>query len=223
MYTESGVNKITDEMLMDSIPYTPLNEERINKSYHVYSVLNLYTMYRDKFFSSIFIRNQFENITHDKEKMREHYKDDTFDFMFTLLSDKVIGNPKLVKDLKSDRRFHRCHEASVGMCLHDDEGIMKILVGYMPCVDREVHHSVIEMIENGREYIIDFTQNLVILKKKYIELYDFRIINEVSSEDLKKDFEIIKEMRIRSPFYLFFRDELINDLKKNSKVLKLEY
>ena len=30
------------------------------------------------------------------------------------------------------------------------------------------------------------------------------------------------ELGIRTPFYLMFRDEIMRDLKKNSRVLKLE-
>ena len=59
-------------------------------------------------------------------------------------------------------------------------------------------------------------------KDKYMELYDYKIINEVPGDDIKKDFEIIRKIdNLSSKFYLCFRDEVMRDLKKNEKVFKL--
>ena len=222
MYTKMGMNKKTDNIFMDSIPYTPLDVERAKRINHIYSVINLYTIHRDKFFTSFLIKKHFDNIVHEDE-MVEHYFDDHFDFYFFLLSDMIEGNKRMVKDLKSDNRYHRCHESAIGMCLNDQEGNMKVLTGFMPASDRKYHHSVIELNKDDNTLILDFTQNLVMLKDDYIKLYDFEIVNEVTSEEIKKDVDIMIDLNMRTPFYLFFRDELINDLKKNNKVLKLEY
>ena len=220
MYTKSGVNKKTEELLMGPIPYTPADIEKKKKTNQLYSVVNLYTMYRDKFFKSFLLTNKFSNITHDTNY--EHYKDELFDFRFQLFSDMIEGNSKMIKNLRSNKRYHRCHEASIGMSLNDEIGEIKILTGYFPSANKAFHHSVIEINQDGNEYIIDYTQNLFILKDDYINLYGFRVVNEVSSKDLKKDLDIMVELGIRTPFYLFFRDEIVKDLKKNNKVLKLE-
>lgn len=220
MYTKTGINKKTDELFMDSIPYTPIDEEISKKKGRIYSILNLYTIYRDRFFTPFLIRDQFKNIKHDKKNEVEHYDDEDYSFVFSLLSDRVIGNRKLKRDLKSDRRYHRCHEAAIGFSLNDDEGTVKILSGYMPCLDSEFHHSVIQISEDGLDLIIDFTQNIVMEKDKFIEIFDFRVVNEISSKVVKEDNPIMIELGIKDVFYLFFRDEIMRDINKNIKILK---
>lgn len=216
MYTNSGVNKKTDNLFMKEIPTLISDKEKLKKIGELYSKINIYTLKRDKFFKSFALKEYLSDIVYDDENEINHYEDKEFSFDFMLLSDKIDNN-RLIKQLKSKKRFHKCHESSIGMCLNDDENNMKILIGYVPCVNTEVLHSVVEMTEDDIKYIIDFTQNLIMEKEDFIKTNCFRVINEVTSEDLKKDKDIICELEIRTPFYLFFRDEINKELKKNIK------
>lgn len=221
MYLESGINKETDELLMKPIPYIPVDKEKMDKLDNIYLLLNRYTMKRDKFFLPFAERNLFKNFFEHINEY-DYFIDDEFGFRFCLLSDRIEGNKKMIKQLKSKERFHVCHEASIGMCLNDAEDNLSILIGYVPCTDTEVLHSVIELEEGEKKYIIDFTQNIVMTKEKYIVINSFRELNKVTSKKLKEDCKIMEEFGIRTPFYLLFRDELMKDLNKNSKVLTLE-
>ena len=221
MYTNSGVNVKTDKLFLEPIATLIEDKEMLKKINQLYLKINMYTLKRDKFFKSFSVKQLIKDIEYEDEYQINHYKDDDYDFRFDLLSDRIEGN-LMTRELKSKKRFHKCHESSIGMSLQDEDNSMKILTGYIPCIDKEELHSVIEYKEQDVIYIIDYTQNLMMLKDDYISINKYRVVNEVSSESLKKDLSIMIELGIRTPFYLMFRDEIMRDLKKNSRVLKLE-
>lgn len=221
MYTDSGVNIKTDKLLLEPVTTLIEDKEMLKKMNQLYLKINMYTLKRDKFFKSFAVRQLIKDIEYEDEYHINHYKDDDYDFRFDLLSDQIEGK-SMIRELKSKKRFHKCHESSIGMCLQDEDDSMKVLIGYIPCIDNEELHSIIEYKEQDAIYIIDYTQNLMMLKDDYITINKYRVVNEVSSESLKKDLSIMIELGIRTPFYLMFRDEIMRDLKKNSRVLKLE-
>ena len=222
-YTNCGFNKETDRVFMEPIPTTIEDKEKLKKQAELYLTINMYTKYRDKFlFPQWFKQELSKNITYDKKTNTNTYEDEEFSFKFELLSDSIESR-RTKRILKSDKRYHKCHEASFGMALNDDEDETYILTGYVPTIDEEVLHSVLEVKKDeSKSYIVDFTQNIIMDKNDFIDINCFRVISRISCADLKSDLEVMRNLNLRLPFYFAFRDEIMRDLKKNSKVLGLK-
>ena len=138
---------------------------------------------------------------------------------FKLLDSYLIKNKE---ELRSKERIGKCIHKSISLA-NSYEGNCKVLLGYIYNNSDKLLHSVFLECSNNHEYVFDYTMNLIMEKEKYMELFDFKIINEIDGNDIKKDKNIILKMEyISSKFYLCFRDEIMKDLNKNSKVLKLE-
>ncbi len=217
MYTKSGVNKKTEELFLEAVPTKIQDKDLLTKLGHIYLKLNFYTMDRDRYYEI----DEDDNFTYNEETGINNYDDKEFNFKFVLLSDITKSN-ELKEELESDKRFHKCHGSAIGTCLNDDEDSMKILIGYTPCVDEEELHSVVETKGEKEDLIIDYTQNVIMKKEDYININKFRVVNEITSKELKEDCNIITEFGIVSPLYLAFRDEIMKDINKNKKVLKLK-
>ena len=110
----------------------------------------------------------------------------------------------------------------MNFALKDNSDSVFVLTGYVPSIDEELLHSVVEIDILNKKYIIDYTQNIVMKKEDYFEINQFRQISKVSSKTIKEDARIIDELQIPHPYYLIFRDEIMKDLNKNKKLLKLE-
>lgn len=220
-YLECGINEESSKMFERPIPTLIEDNEKLERYGLIFLKLQLYASYRDKFFVPLAFKKEYSNISYDKKEKINNYKSDDIDFSFLLLSD-VIPDKKEKKKLTTDKRLHVCHEASIGMALNSDDPSIKIIIGYVPCIDQEVLHSILECQISGKKYIIDYTQNIIMNEENYYEINQFRKISEVSSSFLKKDLSIIKKLNLLQPFYLLFREEIMRDLKKNEKILKLE-
>ena len=99
-----------------------------------------------------------------------------------------------------------------------------LLTGYISYEDIDILHTVVECEKDGKIKIVDYTKNLIMDKEEYIGLTNFRIIQRISRDDFLRDNRIINRCmpRMSLVVYLCFRDEIMKDLKKNNKVLKLE-
>ena len=221
MYNACGVNKETEKVIRDPIPTLLKDKEELTKLGNLFMKLNLYTMNKDKFFLPKWYKDMFKNINYDKKTCINHYKDNDYEFDFYLFSDQ-IDNFGMIRRLKSKKRLHKCYEASLGITLNSEDDNTFILTGYVPTVDEEVLHSVVELEYDSEKYIVDYTQNIMMKKDDFIRINNFRLLSRISSSVVKKDIDIMKKINIGLPYYLVFRDEIMRDLKKNSKVLKLE-
>ena len=137
---------------------------------------------------------------------------------FELLSN-YIEDEELIKELNSKKRLFDCHYRSVGLA----KGIKDsyILTGYYTTTINKVLHSVVEIIEDGKSYILDWTQNIKMPKEDYIKIYKFQVLEKINSTDLEKDFEILKKSEFNSlKTYLVFRDELMRDFEKNKQLFE---
>ena len=128
----------------------------------------------------------------------------------------------MMRNLKSKKRFHKCHEASLGIALNGEDENTYILTGYVPTIDEEILHSVVELEYDSEIYIVDYTQNIMMKKEDFIRLNNFRLITRIPSSKVREDMDVMTRINIELPYYLVFRDEIVRDLKKNSKVLKLQ-
>ena len=140
-------------------------------------------------------------------------------YRFTLL-DYFLEDRK--EELRSDDRLGKCTEKSISLALGSDEG-SKVMVGYLDNSVDKILHAVFLECNYDKEYVFDYSMNLVMEKKQYLELMDYIVINEIDSKNVKNDIDFIKKIdHFSIKFYFCFRDEMMNDLEKNKKVLKLE-
>ena len=140
-------------------------------------------------------------------------------YNFYLLDSVLIENKE---ELRSEKRIGKCIHKSIGLA-NSYDGKCKVSIGYIYNNTDKILHSVFIRYDNDEEYVYDYTMNLIMKKDDYIDLFDFNIINEINGNDIKKDKSIILNIEyMSSKFYLCFRDEIIENLDKNSKVLKLE-
>lgn len=149
--------------------------------------------------------------------VKRHFKKYYFMLLDTVLKDEK-------ENLRSDNRRGKCIPFSIGMANSFDKKC-KVAIGYLDNSDKNyrVLHAVFVDCSKKEEYVLDYTINVIMKKKDYIELNDFRILNEISGEDIKKDLSLLLNIeRMSTKFYLCFRDEIINDLEKNKNILKIK-
>lgn len=87
------------------------------------------------------------------------------------------------------------------------------------------NNSYIEYEENNEKYIISYSDNMVMKKDDFIELYNFSEISRLDQVTLYKVHEIIEKVKtdIDLMYLLLFPDEFIKDLSKTEKYLTEKY
>ena len=105
----------------------------------------------------------------------------TFDMISNYISDE-----ELIKELNSKKRLSKCHVKSLELASWISNSY--ILTGYYTTTINKVLHSVVEIIEAGKSYILDWTQNIKMPKEDYIKIYKFQVLEKINSTDLEKDF-----------------------------------
>lgn len=215
-YRINGINIKTDD-LFQKLPDSKESNLDYKKMNKIYEAINLYTMFRDSSDISTSVKEKIKNIKQVRKE--NHYKDNDYDFMFCLLSDFFIDE-ELKEELTSEKRLHQCHDASIGLSLESPFKNVFIITGYVSDGEKDILHSVIE-IDGEDTVIMDYTQNLMMKKEDFINITGFRELSKVSKEDLKNEIGIMTDIEMKVPYYLFFRNEIAKDLKKNNKVLKL--
>ena len=217
-YNKFGMNKKLEEIF---------NEIKLEKNYRkdnldlplIYRKLNYYTMYRDKKIIPSNIKYLIRKIKFI-DTINE-YDEDGVEFKFLLLSD-FAEDKSQIKRLTSKRRLHQCHNESYNIVKNAKYEEAYVLTGYVNVEGASILHSIAEVGSQGKMRVIDYTQNLVMLKEDYIKITNFKEISRVSREDINNDEDIINKFKIDLPYYFIFRDEIINDLKKNENVLTLK-
>ena len=92
--------------------------------------------------------------------------------------------------------------------------------------DKSEHlHSWNEFSINGKEYVFDYTCNLVMNKEGYYAFNGIKeVFSKISCNDIRNDAKIIEQFNKKLPLklYLTFRDELMKDLQKNKEIFNEE-
>ncbi|MBR3117200.1 MAG: hypothetical protein IKF36_04925 [Bacilli bacterium] len=140
-------------------------------------------------------------------------------YYFALLD--TFFDDEIREDLRSDNRKGKCIQTSMSMA-YNYEDDCKIMIGYIDNNKDKILHAVFVGCIEGMEIVFDYSKNVAMKKEDYIEINDYKVINEVSGKDFKEDYEYIKQLNsLSSKFYLCYRDEIMKDIKKNEKVFKL--
>ena len=222
-------NPNTKKLLNDSFFRIPANDEEKNTKENMDTIVlidNYTRLYENKIkrflLSNILDKYQnlsFNDIKYNQDtKMYEiHLKNKdivTFDILSNYIEDK-----ELIKELNSKERYHKCHNKSIALSNNIKDSY--ILTGYYSPTQNKVLHSVVEKIENGKSYILDWTQNIKMSKEDYIKLYKFKILQKISCKDLIKDQEILNKAEYQClKTYLVFRDEIMRDFERNKHLFE---
>lgn len=153
-----------------------------------------------------------DTITFNSKTNEYEYKDDNIFITFTKISD-YVDNKELKSELLSEDRYCKCHNYALyfGPKINNS----KIVTGYVVLKDKKVLHTVISTTIDDLEYILDFTKNLKITKKQYLKLTNFKEIVSFDSKYIEGDLSLLSDIDISIKTYTVFRNEIIEDLKRN--------
>lgn len=129
--------------------------------------------------------------------------------------------PESLPDIESIERNGTCYQKAYRISL----GLKrpnKIVIGYIyGYTDKSKFlHTWVETTIDGVDLVFDGTLNAIINKEGYYKLLKVNVINEIKKEDFFEDIEKYGEFidEIGLPVYYVYRDEIINELKKNDEL-----
>lgn len=158
------------------------------------------------------------NITFNENTNMYKYENNNVIITFKKISDCFYLDEYLIKELTSYERKDKCHIRAIDISPKIKDS--KIVTGYITILNKNFLHSIIEYESNGETFILDWTRNLQISKEQYIKLTKFKKIYSFEGSKVIDDVEIFNTLNIGIKIYLTFREEILNDTKKNPKIFK---
>lgn len=227
---KNGININTEKLLKQSRFYMKIDksEKQSKENLKTIMLIDYYTRLKEKnifktllniYFHKI-ININLNDINYNEERKRYEYKLDNGKILtFNMISNN-ISDEELVQELTSKNRKHKCHKRSLELSPSFENS--NILTGYVTLKKNKILHSVVETTLNGQEVILDWTFNIEMPKKEYIDLFKFKILSSISAKNLENDLDLIGQssVNITDKTYLVFRDELIKDLEKNKQLFE---
>lgn len=125
--------------------------------------------------------------------------------------------------IESDKRFGNCYDFAYNISLNlgvPNQIVTGYIYGYSD--KSKFLHSWVESTINDEEYVIDGTLNAMINKDGYYLMQHAKPITKISDSVLKSDIKNHLDVMQTIPLevYYVFRDEIVNDLKRNNKKAK---
>ena len=117
-------------------------------------------------------------------------------------------------------RYHKCHLRCFELLEIIENS--KLVSGIMDVFNEVIYHSVLEITDKkGNIYYVDYVKNLIMKKEDYIFLTNFKELQSISYDEFENDLEILSKIfdKIEMKWYFAFRNEIMRDLYKNSKIL----
>ena len=123
--------------------------------------------------------------------------------------------------IESDKRFGNCYDFAYNISLNlgvPNQIVTGYIYGYSD--KSKFLHSWVESTINDEEYVIDGTLNAMINKEGYYLMQHAKPITKISDSVLKSDIKNHLDVMQTIPIetYYVFRDEIVSDLKRNSKI-----
>lgn len=130
---------------------------------------------------------------------------------------------ELLPEIDTDNRIKKCYNYAYEISRHigiKNEIVTGYIYGYTDI--SKFLHSWVEINYKGQDYVIDGTLNAIVNKEGYYALRHVEPLAKISNETLEKDItNYLSKIGIFGlPTYLVFRDEIINDLEKNTELFK---
>ena len=210
--TEPYINSELNNQILDEIAlFTTMNDK---------SIIDRIKM---KILSRRYSNIDFRKISYDKKRQLYVYSYNGNEIIFQKLSN-IIDNKDLIKELMSKKRFGKCHERSIESLTSFKQPTTE-RTGTWQRHDKVHLHSIIELQgRKGKQYIVDYTLNLIMEKQQYLELTKFKEMESIKDTDLIQDMrdgtsEFLKEADFMLRPYVTFRQEIKADLKRNESLL----
>ena len=222
--TKYGVNSNTYDQLFNS-QKLPKEQWGSKDNFNIWSTLDAYTQLEHK---NIFIKIlkiyfspiNLNYITFNDLTKQYEYNDGKNLITFDMLSN-YIKYEDFVKELKSNKRYHKCHERALQMG-HQLKGSY-IVTGFITQINERKIHSIVEITENDITYIYDWSTNLRMEKENYYKLMKFEEIQRIESNTVEQELKLMSNIELPSiKTYLTCRDEIIADLEKNMDIFSEE-
>ena len=123
--------------------------------------------------------------------------------------------------IESDKRFGNCYDFAYNISLNlgvPNQIVTGYIYGYSD--KSKFLHSWVESTINDEEYVIDGTLNAMINKEGYYLMQHAKPITKISDSVLKSDIKNHLDVMQTIPIetYYVFRDEIVSELKRNSKI-----
>ena len=160
------------------------------------------------------------------DKLKVSIKGKDFKLIAFRLSD-CIEELKEDKNIETKNRKGKCHvksmEISLRLGYQND-----IVTGYIYGLSNKAKylHSWVEFKNlKNMEFVIDYTENIIINKNAYYMLRHAEPLSRISREELAKDRNLIYKRlneigSINIKEYLVFRDELSKDIERNKNAFE---
>lgn len=221
-YTNEGINNNTFDLLFCNVENLPEEEWGSLEDISLFGLISTFTL-RERDASLVSrlksIGFDINDITYDEENACYKYLDEKYNIPFEMISD-YIDNEYIKDELTSEKRFGNCHTMST-IFAYSIENSM-VVTGYIKALDQLVLHSIIEYSKDDETYVIDWTRNVKMLKSDYERLTGFTELARFNGDVCYNDLGYLESLNINSKSYVCFRDEIINDIKKNKRLFKRE-
>lgn len=131
---------------------------------------------------------------------------------------------KLKNRLQSKQRCGYCHWDSIHLSTNL-ETPSNVVSGYcsMQSKKKKFPHSWVEIEEDGKEFVLDFTMNVVMNKEGYYKLYNPQNLIKIDNETLKEDLALRKRTSFDCKdirMYLFYPNEVRDEMQKEVEQYK---
>lgn len=224
LYREDGINKNTYDLLFKDYDNIADDEMMKQDVFNGWLTIQQFTMLQHKKIifglAKIVLKNKgidLNNIKYDEENKEYVYIEREKKYTFDILSNYVEGKEN-IKELQSNRRYGKCHSRSVAAAAYMEEA--KVISGYVVTGNKKYLHSII-VKESSKGIIMayDWTQNIIMPYEQYKDIHQFEELAEVNSEVILNDLtKVLRGLDLGIKPYLFFRDELLQDTKKNEEI-----
>lgn len=211
---KDGINDNTYNLLFKAHDHT-YEEEDSYDNLIAFLTIDHFTKSQDKELSQNKLLDT-NKITYNNESGKYEYRDHDLIIEFNKISN-IIDDEHDIEELTSDKRYGKCHNMSmlVSAAIEDS----KVITGYIKIGDQKILHSVVEIEQDGKKMILDWTKNLGIAKEQYYKLTKFIELSSIEGSKVFKDFiSPIKKLPISTIPYLLFRDEIIKAMEKNPQI-----
>lgn len=225
-YTESGINKNTDELLSSDYDNIPEEERTSIENNYIMAVIQSYTRFREKGIFSKLLKLTFEK-KHKIDFSKIKYNDKTEEYEYELNGEvytfeklsNELENKNIKKELESERRYRQCHSKSIELAVAQPEAY--ILTGYIKEYKGKYLHSIVEIEKKNEKYVIDYTKNIIMPKEQYVKLTSFEELERISDmEYLQHVQKIVNIPGIDLKVSTTFGKEIVKELEKNAFMLK---
>lgn len=144
--------------------------------------------------------------------------------VFTVLDEVYPKLKRIFPELRvQDERFGQCHDKSLDLIQLFEGDTVKLVTGLHGGRAKESRylHTWIEFVQDGVEFAIDYTQNVLMPKDMYYYLEDSEpltiIPRKTVIEDMAKYRKTFEKLGIGKKFYCLHRHDLVKEL--NGEVL----